>query len=79
MQGFGRADRQLLSAAPSGCLVPEGNMPALLAAHRAVAFPDVEYADLFPRRGHGRPSLPTAQMMALRIGPNAVDTLAGNA
>ena len=48
MQGFERADRQLLDAAAlAGHLVPAGSMFALLAAHRAEVFPDEDYADLF--------------------------------
>jgi hypothetical protein len=66
MQGFGRADRQLLDAAAlAGHLVPAGSMFAFLAAHRAEVFPDAEYADLFAPRGVGRPSLPATQMAAV--------------
>jgi len=50
MQGFERADRQLLDAEMlAGHLVPGNSMFAFLAAHRAEVFPD--YADLFARRG----------------------------
>jgi Transposase domain (DUF772)/Transposase DDE domain len=66
MQGFGRADRQLLDAAAlAGHLVPAGSMFAFLAAHRAEVFPDAEYADLFSPPGVGRPSLPATQMAAV--------------
>jgi len=54
MQGFERADRQLLDAAAlAGHLVPAGSMFAFLAAHRAGVFPDAEYADLFSPPGVG--------------------------
>src|SRR5579859_3148465 len=66
MQGFERADRQLLDAAAlAGHLVPAGSMFAFLAAHRAEIFPDAEYADLFSPPGVGRPSLPATQMAAV--------------
>ena len=40
MQGFGRADRELLDAAAlAGHLIPAGNMFAFLAAHRGGVFP----------------------------------------
>jgi hypothetical protein len=66
MQGFERADRQLLDAAGlAGHLVPAGSMFAFLAAHRAEVFPDAEYADLFAPPGVGRPSLPATQMAAV--------------
>jgi hypothetical protein len=66
MQGFERAGRQLLDAAAlAGHLVPAGNMFAFLAAHRAEAFPDEDYADLFAPPGVGRPSLPATQMAAV--------------
>jgi hypothetical protein len=66
MQGFERADRQLLDAAAlAGHLVPAGSMFAFLAAHRAEVFPDEEYADLFAPRGVGRPSIPATQMAAV--------------
>ncbi len=66
MQGFERADRQLLDAAAlAGHLVPEGSMFAFLAAHRAEVFPDADYADLFSPPGLGRPSLPATQMAAV--------------
>ena len=66
MQGFERADRQLLDAAAlAGHLVPAGSMFAFLAAHRAEVFPDEEYADLFSPPGVGRPSLPATQMAAV--------------
>ena len=52
MQGYERADRQLLDAAAlAGHLVPAGSMFAFLAAHRAEVFPDADYADLFAPRG----------------------------
>ena len=54
MQGFERADRQLLDAAAlAGHLVPAGSMFAFLAAHRAEVFPDADYADLFSPPGVG--------------------------
>jgi hypothetical protein len=66
MQGFERADRQLLDAAAlAGHLVPAGGMFAFLAAHRAEVFPDADYADLFSPPGVGRPSLPATQMAAV--------------
>jgi hypothetical protein len=66
MQGFERADRQLLDAAAlAGHLVPENSMFAFLAAHRAEVFPDQDYADLFSLPGVGRPSLPATQMAAV--------------
>ena len=66
MQGFERADRQLLDAAAlAGHLVPAGSMFAFLAAHRAEVFPDADYADLFAPPGFGRPSLPATQMAAV--------------
>jgi hypothetical protein len=66
MQGFERADRQLLDAAAlAGHLVPAGSMFAFLAAHRAEVFADAEYADLFAPAGRGRPSLPATQMAAV--------------
>jgi hypothetical protein len=59
MQGFERADRQLLDAAAlAGHLVRAGSMFAFLAAHRAEVFPDDDYADLFTPPGSRRPSLP---------------------
>jgi Transposase domain (DUF772)/Transposase DDE domain len=66
MQGFERADRQLLDAAAlAGHLVPAGSMFAFLAAHRAEVFPDAGYADLFSAPGVGRPSIPATQMAAV--------------
>ena len=66
MQGFERADRQLLDAAAlAGHLVPAGSVFAFLAAHRAEVFPDADYADLFSPPGVGRPSLPATQMAAV--------------
>jgi hypothetical protein len=66
MQGFERADRQLLDAAAlAGHLVPAGSMFAFLAAQRAEVFPDEDYADLFSPPGVGRPSLPATQMAAV--------------
>ena len=52
MQGFERADRQLLDAAVlAGQLIPENSMFAFLAARRAEVFPDADYADLFAPPG----------------------------
>ena len=66
MQGFERADRQLLDAEMlAGHLVPAGSMFAFLAAHRAEVFPDADYADLFAPPGVGRPSLPATRMAAI--------------
>jgi hypothetical protein len=66
MQGFERADRQLLDAAAlAGHLVPAGSMFAFLASHRAEVFPDKDYADLFAPPGVGRPSIPATQMAAV--------------
>jgi Transposase domain (DUF772) len=66
MQGFERADRQLLDAAAlAGHLVPAGSMFAFLAVHRAEVFPDEDYADMFAPPGVGRPSIPATQMAAV--------------
>jgi hypothetical protein len=66
MQGFERADRQLLDAAAlAGHLIPDNSMFAFLAAHRAEVFPDADYADLFAPPGVGRPSLPATRMAAI--------------
>jgi hypothetical protein len=66
MQGFERADRQLLDTeALAGHLIPAGSMFAFLAAHRAEVFPDVDYADLFAPPGFGRPSVPATRMAAV--------------
>jgi hypothetical protein len=66
MQGFGRADRQLLDAeALAGHLVPAGSMFGFLVLHRAGVFPDEDYADLFSPPGEGRPSIPATQMAAV--------------
>jgi hypothetical protein len=66
MQGFERADRQLLdTAALAGHLVPAGSMFAFLAGRRAEVFPDEEYADLFAPPGLGRPSIRATQMAAV--------------
>jgi len=66
MQGFERADRQLLDAAAlAGHLLPAGSMFAFLAAHRAEVFPNADYADLFSAPGVGRPSVPATQMAAV--------------
>src|SRR5262245_21681370 len=66
MQGFERADRQLLDAAAlAGQLIPENSMFAFLAARRAEVFPDADYADLFAPPGVGRPSLPATRMAAI--------------
>ena len=75
MQGFERADRQLLDTeALAGHLVPQDSMFAFLAAQRAEVFPDVGYADLFAPPGFGRPSVPATRMaavMTLQTLPNA--------
>ena len=66
VQGYERADRQLLDAAAlAGHLVPPGSMFAFLAAHRAGVFPDAGYADLFAPPGVGRASVPATQMAAV--------------
>jgi hypothetical protein len=66
MQGFERADRQLLDAtALADHLVPAGSMFAFLAARRAEVFPDKDYADMFAAPGVGRPSIPATQMAAV--------------
>src|SRR5712675_1399194 len=66
MQGFERADRQLLDAGMlAGHLIPAGSMFAFLAAHRAEVFRDADYADLFAPPGLGRPSIPATQMAAV--------------
>jgi hypothetical protein len=66
VQGFERADRQLLDAAAlAGHLVPAGGMFAFLAGHRSAVFPDPDYADLFAPPGVGRASLPATQMAAV--------------
>jgi len=66
MQGFERADRQLLDAGKlAGHLIPAGSMFAFLAERRAEVFRDADYADLFAPPGLGRPSLPATQMAAV--------------
>jgi Transposase domain (DUF772) len=66
MQGYERADRQLLDAAAlAGHLLPEHGMFAFLAARRAEVFPDEDYTDLFAPPGVGRPSIPATQMAAV--------------
>jgi hypothetical protein len=66
MQGFRRADRQLLGAAAlAGHLVPAGSMFAFLAAYRAEVFPGADYAGLFAAPGVGRPLQPAPQMAAV--------------
>ena len=66
MQGFERADRQLLDAAAlAGHLVPAASMFAFLAAHRGEVFADADYADLFAPPGRGRASVPATQMAAV--------------
>ena len=66
MQGFERADRELLDAEMlAGHLVPGNSMFAFLASHRAEVFPDADYADLFAPPGFGRPSLPATRMAAI--------------
>ena len=66
MQGFERADRQLLDAGMlAGHLIPAGSMFAFLAAHRAEVFRDADYADLFAPPGLGRPSVSATQMAAV--------------
>ena len=65
MQGYERADRQLLDVASlAGHLVPAGSMFAFLAAHRGEVFPDADYADLFAPPGVGRASIPATRMAA---------------
>ena len=66
MQGFERADRQLLdTGALAGHLIPDNSMFAFLAGHRAEVFPDADYADLFAPPGFGRPSVPATRMAAV--------------
>ena len=66
MQGFERADRQLLDTeALAGHLIPGDSMFAFLAARRAEVFPDGDYADLFAPPGFGRPSVPATRMAAV--------------
>jgi hypothetical protein len=66
MQGFERTDRQPTDAeALAGHLIPAGSMFAFLAAHRAGAVRDGDYADLFAPPGLGRPSLPATRMAAV--------------
>ncbi len=66
MQGFERADRQLLDTeALAGHLIPGDSMFAFLAAHRAEVFPDADYADLFAPPEFGRPSVPATRMAAV--------------
>jgi hypothetical protein len=68
MQGFERADRQLLDAEVlAGHLVPAGSMLAFLAVHRAEVFPDADYADVFARRGLGRRTFRFAPNRALAV------------
>jgi Transposase domain (DUF772) len=66
VQGFDRADRQLLDAAAlAGHMVPENSKFAFLAHTRAEVFSDADYADLFSPPSVGRPSLPATQMAAV--------------
>src|SRR5690349_15514119 len=66
MQGFERADRQLLDAAAlAGELVPGGSMLPFVPPRRAGVFPAADYADLSSPPGRGRPSLPATQMAAV--------------
>src|SRR5258708_38009887 len=63
MQGFERADRQLLDAEMlAGHLDPGGSGFAFLAAPRAGVFPDAEYASLLAPPGVCRSSLPASRM-----------------
>lgn len=58
MQGKSDPNAELLDAAAlCGHLVPAGSVPAFLAEHRRLLFPDELFADLFPS-GRGRPSVP---------------------
>jgi hypothetical protein len=64
VQGFDRADRQLLDAAAlARHVIPENSMFAFLAHTRAEVFPDADYADLFSPAGRG----PATQMAAVLI------------
>ena len=64
MQGVEGPDRELWDAGQVvGHLVPVGSMFAFLAEHRALLFPDEQYADLFSTIG--RPSLPATRMAAV--------------
>ena len=64
MQGVEGPDRELWDAGQVvGHLVAEGSMFAFLAEHRALLFPDEQYADLFSTIG--RPSLPATRMAAV--------------
>ena len=66
MQGFERADRQLLDAAAlAGHLVPAGSMFAFLAAHRADVFPGRRLRGPVRPSRSGGPSIPAAQMAAV--------------
>ena len=76
MQGFERADRQLLDAAAlAGHLVPAGSMFAFMAAHQTEVFPDAEYADLFSPPGVGRSSSATATAVVHLITRSAAITV----
>lgn len=58
VQGKGDPNVELLDAAAlCGHLVPAGSVPAFLAEHRKLLFPDELFGDLFPS-GRGRPSVP---------------------
>ena len=64
MQGVEGPDRELWDAGQVvGHLVPVGSMFVFLAEHRALLFPDEQYADLFSTIG--RPSLPATRMAAV--------------
>jgi IS5 family transposase len=64
VQGVEGPDRELWDAGQVvGHLVPVGSMFGFLAEHRALLFPDEQYADLFSTIG--RPSLPATRMAAV--------------
>jgi IS5 family transposase len=74
VQGTSDPDPELLDAAAlCGHLVPASSVPAFLAEHRKVLFPDELFADLFPS-ARGRPSVP-ADVIATVMVLQALDGL----
>ena len=67
VQGKGDPNVELLDAAAlCGHLVPAGSVPAFLAEHRKLLFPDELFEDLFPS-GRGRPSVPADVIATVMI------------
>jgi IS5 family transposase len=74
VQGTSDPNAELLDAAAlCGHLVPAGSVPAFLAEHRKLLFPDELFADLFAS-GRGRPSVP-ADVIATVMVLQALDGL----